>query len=105
MSLTLRKPMAMADFLEWEERQELRYEFDGFEPVAMTAETFAHECIGGNIRAALHNRLRGTPCVVVGPTLKIEVAGRIRYPDAFVLCSRVFPKATVIREPVVFSRS
>ncbi len=101
MSVALRKPMTLAEFLEWEERQELRYEFDGFEPVAMTGGTFAHERIGGNIRAELHNRLRGTPCAVVGPTLKIEVAGRIRYPDAFVLCSRVSPKATVIREPVV----
>ncbi len=87
MSVALRKPMTMAEFLEWEERQEVRYEFDGFGPVAMTGGTFAHERIGGNIRAELHNRLRGPRCVAVGPTLTIEVAGRIRYPDAFVLCS------------------
>lgn len=34
MNLALRKPMTLAEFLEREERQELRYEFDGGEPVA-----------------------------------------------------------------------
>ena len=29
MSLVLRKPMSLAAFLEWEERQETKYEFDG----------------------------------------------------------------------------
>jgi len=28
--------MTLAEFLEWEERQPLRYEFDGVGPVAMT---------------------------------------------------------------------
>ncbi len=36
MSVALRKPMTVAEFLAWEERQELRWEFDGFQPVAMT---------------------------------------------------------------------
>ena len=33
--------------------------------------------------------------------MKIEVLGRIRYPEAFVYCSPVPPGTTVIREPVV----
>jgi hypothetical protein len=35
MNLTVRKPMTLAEFLAWEERQEQRYEFDGSEPVAL----------------------------------------------------------------------
>ncbi len=31
MNLALRKPMTLAEFLAWEERQELRYECDGVE--------------------------------------------------------------------------
>ncbi|MEA2740182.1 MAG: hypothetical protein QOH05_3489 [Acetobacteraceae bacterium] len=93
--------MTIAEFLAWEERQESRWEFDGFEPVAMTGGTAAHETIGGNIRFAVRNRLGSGPCRVHGPTLKIEVAGRIRYPDAFVVCSPVAGKATVVRDPVV----
>jgi Uma2 family endonuclease len=101
MSAVLRQPMTVAEFLAWEERQELRWEFNGLEPVAMTGGTAAHEVIGGNIRFALQRRLLGAKCHVFGPTLKIEVAGRIRYPDAFVVCSPVPRRASVVRNPVV----
>ena len=82
MSVALQKPMTLAEFLDWEERQELRYEFDGFQPVAMTGGTLRHEAIGGTLRALLYQRLRGKPCRPWGPNSKIEVQGRIRYPDA-----------------------
>lgn len=101
MSAVLRRPMTLEEFLAWEERQELRWEFDGFDPVAMTGGTLAHEMIGGNIRFAVRSRLGDGPCRVHGPTLKIEVAGRIRYPDAFVFCTPLPPKTTVVRDPVV----
>jgi hypothetical protein len=39
MTVALRKPITLAEFLAWEERQPARYEFDGFEPVAMTGGT------------------------------------------------------------------
>ena len=93
--------MTLEQFLAWEECQAMRYEFDGREPVAMTGGTVAHEFIGGTLRALLREHLRGKPCRAVGPTLKIEVMGRIRYPDAFVYCTPVPPGETVIREPVV----
>ena len=101
MPLALRRPMTLPGFLAWEERQELRFEFDGFQPVAMTGGTMAHEIIGNTLRGLLRDRLRGTRCRALGPTLKVEVMGRIRYPDAFVTCTAVPPDTTVIREPVV----
>jgi Uma2 family endonuclease len=103
MSVALRQPISVPEFLAWEERQELRWEFDGFQPVAMTGGTFAHEVIGDNIRFAVRSRIGSGPCRVLGPTLKIEVVGHIRYPDAFVLCSPAPPRSTVIREHVVVS--
>ena len=93
--------MTIEAFLTWEERQELRWEFDGFEPVAMTGGTNAHEGIGTRLRTLLDVALQGKRCSVRGPIMKIEVAGRIRYPDAFVFCSAAARDQTVIPDPVV----
>lgn len=101
MSAVLQRPMSLTEFLAWEERQELRYEFDGFRPIAMTGGTLRHEMIGGTLRALLHERLRGNPCRPWGPTTKIEVQGRIRYPDAYVSCTRASPDNTIVPNPVV----
>ena len=99
MNVTLRKPMTLQDFLAWEEKQPLRYEFDGFRPVAMTGGTEAHAAIQRNLLYSLTGRLRGTPCRPYGSELKIQVAGRIRYPDAFVVCTPVPPRSTVVTDP------
>ncbi len=101
MNVTLRRPMTLEQFLAWEERQPLRYEFDGFQPVAMTSGTAAHAAIQRNLLFSLTGRLRGKPCQPYGSELKIEVAGRIRYPDAFVVCTPVPPRSTVVTDPVV----
>ena len=101
MSAVLQRPMTLTDFLTWEERQEVRYEFDGFAPVAMTGGTARHEQICYRLRTLLLLRLEGKPCRPWGPTTKIEVLGRIRYPDAFVSCTPVAPRSTIIPAPVV----
>jgi Uma2 family endonuclease len=101
MRAAIQKPWTIAQFLEWEERQPLRHEFDGARTVAMTGGTAAHETIKMNLSAALVGRLRGTPCRPYGSDLKIEAGDSIRYPDVFVSCSPIDPKATIVREPVV----
>ncbi len=102
MNLAVRKPMSLAEFLEWEDRQELRYEFDGVEPVAMTGGTVGHATIQGNLAIAIGGRLRGKFCRFYGSDLKIRVADdHIRYPDGMVVCSPVDPAAKVVHDPVV----
>ena len=101
MSIALRKPMTLAEFLAWEERQELRYEFDGFEPVAMTGGTLAHDRIAFNLQKSLDARLVGKPCQPFGPNVKIVVDGKIRYPDVVVVCRPIAFEATVIEDPVI----
>jgi len=101
MNVALRRTMTLDDFLVWEAQQEERYEFDGFQPVAMNGGTVAHAIIGMNLTAELCFRLRGKQCRAYGPSLKALVAGRVRYPDAFVACSPAANNATWLTEPVV----
>ncbi len=101
MTSALRQPMTAEQFLAWEEGQEGRHEFDGFAPVAMTGGTFEHDAIQVNLLRALANRLAGTLCRAHGNSLKVEVAGSIRYPDAFVTCGPITRGSTLLRDPVV----
>jgi Uma2 family endonuclease len=101
MTVALRRPMTLDEFLAWEDRQPLRYEFDGVQAIAMTGGTLAHAAIQVNLAVALVTRLRGKPCRYIGNDLKIEVAGRIRYPDGFVTCTPGAPTDKIVRDPVV----
>jgi len=101
MSVSLRTEWTTAGFLAWEERQGTRHEFDGVRPVAMTGGTLEHDRIQVNLIRALANRLDGKPCRVHGNSLKIEVMGSIRYPDACVSCTPIRRGSTVVQDPVV----
>ena len=92
--------MTLAEFLAWEERQELRWEFDGVRPVAVTGGTLGHDRITFNLRKALDMRLAGTPCQPFGPMLKIIATGSVRYPDGAVTCSPTPLSATIVENPV-----
>lgn len=93
--------MTREQFLAWEEKQPLRYEFDGLQPVAMTGGTAAHAGIQRNLAIAIGGRLRAGPCRFYGSDLKIETANGFRYPDGFVVCSPVARNSTVVHDPVV----
>jgi len=101
MNVTLRPRLTMEEFLAWEERQELRYEFDGRKAIAMVGGTEAHEIIAVNILIEVGTQLRTGPCRIYGGGMKIEVAGRIRYPDALVICSPAVAKRRLLTDPVV----
>ena len=49
MNVALLRPMTLDEFLAWERRQELRYEFDGTRAVAMTGGTVEHSVIATNL--------------------------------------------------------
>ena len=93
--------MSLDDFLAWEERQELRYEFDGHSARAMTGGTYEHDTITFNIRRALEQLLVGKPCRPCGPNVKVIVQGKARYPDCLVTCTPIRRGATIIDDPVV----
>lgn len=100
MDQAVRKPMSVDEFLAWECGQELRYEFDGFEPIPMTGGTVRHNMIGFNLTRALQDRLGAGPCRAFHADLKIMSAGNVRYPDVVVTCSPVPGTSDIVPEPV-----
>jgi Uma2 family endonuclease len=101
MSVALRRPMSLDAFLDWEQTQETRWEFDGVAPVAMTGGTAEHAAIQLNLYLAVGGRLRGKACRLFTADMKIQAAGSIRYPDAFVSCTKLPRGALVVTDPVV----
>lgn len=101
MSQTL-PSMSEAEYLAWEERQELKHEFDGTRPIAMTGGTVNHDRIQGNLIFLLKGRLRGGRCEPFGPNMRVPTGfGRYRYPDALVTCSPLDGTARDVTEPIV----
>jgi Uma2 family endonuclease len=93
--------MTLDDFLAWEARQETKYEFDGFGPVAMAGGSIAHARIQRNLAMSIGGRLVGSRCEFLGSDLKIRVDGRVRYPDGMVVSTRGTNASTLVVDPVV----
>ena len=89
MNVPLRKSWTQAEFFAWAASQEVRFEFDGFRPVAMTGGTAGHAVILRNLHRALDVRLRAGKCQPLGPDAGVATIGSaVRYPDALVTCSK-----------------
>ena len=91
MNVAFRKPrMTREQFFEWAQAQDEPYEFDGFQPVAMTGGTAKHNVIALNIHRSLYDRLKGNRCRPLGMDAGLATVGNtVRYPDALVTCSPV----------------
>lgn len=89
MNVAVRKSMTADEFLAWEARPELRFEFDGFQSVSIVDGTAAYSAIRRNLLYSLTRRLHGALCQMHGSELKIQVAGHVRHPEAFLVCTPV----------------
>jgi Uma2 family endonuclease len=103
MNVALRQPLMTRDqFFDWAQAQEERYEFDGFQPVAMTGGSNNRSIICHNIWSALRSRLRGSGCNVLGPDAGLATVGdAVRYPDALVTCTKIPGMARLVPNVVV----
>ena len=103
MNVALRQPrMTRGQFFQWAQAQGGRYEFDGFQPVAMTGGSLNHNRIALNINRALFSRLEGSGCEPFGPDAGIATVGNtVRYPDAVVTCAQDAGEATLVPDPLV----
>ncbi len=103
MNTVLRtRRMTRDQFFEWAQTRDTRYEFDGFQPVAMTDGTVSHSQITINIQVALRARLQGSGCRPLGPDAGLATIGdAVRYPDALITCSQVSDDAYLVPGVVV----
>jgi hypothetical protein len=89
MNIALRKPWTQERFFAWAQVQNLRYEFDGTQPVAMTGGNAGHSVVIRGLHRSLDARLRRGPCQPLGPDAGLETVNKaVRYPDALVTCSK-----------------
>lgn len=94
-------PWTWEAYLEWEAGQPIRYELVDGQIYAMGGGTLRHDTIANNLRGELRTQLRGTPCRVHGPDLKVQAGKDGRYPDALIDCGASAPEALHAQQPVV----
>jgi Uma2 family endonuclease len=102
MSAHAPRRMSLAEFLEWDLRQDERYELVDGEPRAMTGARVSHERVVGNVAFGLRSRLRaaGSPCDVFGADIALLVpAGNVRRPDLAVYCPPFDERVTMLEHP------
>ncbi len=95
--------MTEDEFLAWQARQELRYEFDGVGPLAMAGTREAHADIQANLITALRNRLRGRECRAYGADMMVSVDGSFHCPDGLIVCGLRHSHRLIALNPVVVS--
>jgi len=76
------------EYLEWEEKQDIKYEYVKGEVFAMTGGTVAHGTIAANLFYQLKNHLRGKGCrpFIFDVKLGLSEKGPFYYPDVMVTC-------------------
>ena len=95
-------PMTRDTFLDWAERQELPYEFDGLGPVPMNGGSVGHYAIASRILFELMVRLEGRPNQVISAGAGVmTIEGGVRFPDVVITRSPVDAKARLIPDPVI----
>jgi Uma2 family endonuclease len=91
MLRTRKKKFTPAEYLAMEEVAPYKSEYYRGEIFALSGGSFDHSVIQGNLIAALHRLLAGTPCRVVTSELRLHVRASdlYTYPDAAVVCGKV----------------
>ena len=100
MTIVLREPWTVERFLSWEDGQEGRHEFDGTRILAMTGGSRAHQRIVHNLIRLLEDRLDPARFDAVAE-MRVEVDGKVRYPDVCVCAGRIPDAARTLRDAVV----
>ena len=82
--------MTPAEFLEWENEQEQRYEYVDGEIIPIEAASGNHSAIVVNISGEIHQFLKGKPCMIHSSQLRVSAKSMRSYfyPDASIFCQK-----------------
>ncbi len=98
--------MTIAEYVEWEAMQDLRYEYVNGEVFAMTGGTIPHNDIALNFYTALRPHLRDRGCPVNVADVKVQVSPNSPdyYPDVIVSCdSQDLNARKLIQNPTIIA--
>ncbi len=86
MAMQIKQMMSVADYLAWEEWQELKHEYIDGEIIEMTGGTGDHSIIAANIMLGLGSRINRQDFTIYNSDMRIQATeSRYVYPDASVV--------------------
>lgn len=86
MTAVSSKRMTFKEYIAFEERSELRHEFEDGEVFAMAGGTPEHAALVSAVHLAIGNQL-GSDCRAYVENLRVRTAsGKVTYPDVLVVC-------------------
>jgi Uma2 family endonuclease len=100
MNLVLHEKWTVERFLDWEDQHEGKHEFDGTRIIEMAGGSRAHQRILGNLLRLLDDRLDLDRFDAI-QEMRIDVGGKIRYPDVLVIAPPVNEDTRTLRDAMV----
>ena len=104
MAIARERRMTVAEYLAWEESQELKHEYIDGEVIEMSGGTLQHALIGNNVGGALRQDIGRADCFVLNSEMRIKVGETVHvYPDVCVFCAkpRLEHGGTTLLNPVL----
>lgn len=98
--------MTEAEYLEFEEKSEIKHEYVNGKVYAMAGASLVHTVICHNTANALEEKIGDKPCLIVSRDLRLKVFSKVsfRYPDVMVICDEpqyVDNRVDTIANPIV----
>jgi Uma2 family endonuclease len=95
--------LTVEEYLELEERSNVRHEYIDGQIFAMTGATDSHNVICGNLYSLVHAHVRGTGCLAYINDMKVQVKVNrsFYYPDIMVTCEPFQAKSVFKSLPVL----
>ncbi|MBF0394030.1 MAG: Uma2 family endonuclease [Alphaproteobacteria bacterium] len=95
--------MTLAEFLEWEEAQEERWELIDGRARMMAGGSVAHNTIVGNVFGACKAGVKARPdCRVFVDSMKLLMpSGSVAYPDVMIACGTIAATDRAVEQPLV----